>query len=626
MSLQKGGRMRDLGPGAERRSVHADTVYLYQVIEAIGSGPDLGTVLRGIVRLLTEATQCHACFVYFLEGDHLALRAASSIYTHLEGKINLPVGKGLAGWVVRTRQAAWIRDRASEDPRTLNFPELDTDFQSLVSVPMFARSGDIIGVVTLHAVAPHEFNRSDLEFLEHTASLVAGAVENARLYEQATEKLALLSELSELAKQVASAASLDDLLALVVERGRDLIAAKRCELYLFDSAARLVLHASSPKRTDVRALSAQRLWLQTVEAGQSEGVGAQALTAALWGGGVQGVPMVVPLVAGDERLGLLCALAERAAPEGHSALVAIAAHTAVAIRRHQLINSLRERNLIKDFFEALSRDDGRTEGLQELAARLRCDLHARHVIFHALPWATPVRQRVSGKFPISGPESSPEWASVVTRLEGRLRVEMPAAIFDRRDRSVRGILRVLPNSAMDVADLVRQVYAQVGGTERGPLAIGLSNVCQGSDSFRRGFEEAASAAEVGALLHGAAGVYTYEELGAYRYVIGTQGTVRDRYQGQMQHLFDYERRRGTELPATLEAYLEHQGSIVRTSRTLRMHPNTLRQRLARIERVAGLDLDKEDWLSLAMAIKAVKLQLMGASAGLDRRDEHGGSH
>ena len=63
----------------------------------------------------------------------------------------------------------------------------------------------MIGVITLHAVAPHEFGRGgNLDFLEHTAALVAGAIENAYLYEDATRKVELLTELSRLAQQVAS--------------------------------------------------------------------------------------------------------------------------------------------------------------------------------------------------------------------------------------------------------------------------------------------------------------------------------------------------------------------------------------------------------------------------------------
>ena len=142
------------------------------------------------------------------------------------------------------------------------------------------------------------------------------------------------------------------------------------------------------------------------------------------------------------------------------------------------------------------------------------------------------------------------------------------------------------------------------------LAVGLSDPCRGIGSFASGFEEARVAAEIGALIGGGAGVFTYEGLGPYRYTLMTEDTVRDRYQEKLERLVEYERRRGTALLDTLEAFLDNRGNAVRTSRLLYIHPNTLRQRLQRIERVAGIDLEREDWLSLAIAVKVVKLRRM----------------
>ena len=628
--MNRGSRARAVGGvvaprPAPPREVRADSAYLYQIIETIGSGPDLGTILRGIVRLVTEATRCHACFIYFVQGDALILRAASAMYAHLEGKISLPIGKGLTGWVASKRRAAFIRDEAFEDPRNLYVPELDEDqFQSLASVPVFGRSGEVIGAITLHAEAPHEFNRSDLDFLEHTASLLAGAMENARLYEVATEKVGILTELSDMARSVAATVSLEELLLLVTDRTRHLLAARRCEIYFFDTPTRLVLAAASPPRVGARTLDAEQLWLKAVGAGQADMAEAQAIAEAIWGSDLDGSPLVAPLVAGDERLGLLCALGDRPSTDTHSVLVAVAAHIAIAIKRLQLIDSLKERNLVKDFFEALSRAAADTEHLRAVAGRLKCDLDARQVVLHAMPWAPASRRTDRGRRARVGPESQADWAQVAGGMEARLRAELPGVVFDRRDRSVRALLRVLPTDAGEVVELVSQVYEQAGGGSSGPLAVGLSNVCQGVASFARGFEEAASAAQTGALLKGAAGVFTYESLGPYRYLLSGKDSIRDRYQSRVQRLVEYDQRRDTELVKTLEAHLEHQGNMVRTARVLYMHPNTLRQRLARIERVAGVDLDHEDWLSLAMAIKAVKLrQLRESVADEKRREEHG---
>jgi GAF domain-containing protein len=609
-------RPPDIRPG------YQDPSYLYQIIETIGSGPDLASILRGIVSLVTEATRCHACFIYFVNHGQLTLRAASTMYAHLEGKVTFPVGSGLTGWVARTRQPAVIRDKALEDPRVNYVPELEEkQFQSLVSVPMFARDGELIGVITLHAEAPHEFGRADLEFLEHTAALVAGAVENAGLYDQATARVDLLTQLSELAHNVAQCSSVDELLPMIADRTRLIVQATSSEVYLFDSAERLILQASSPPRSQARPLEAKHVWFRLIEAGRPGAKEAHALAEAVWGEGVTGTPVFAPLVVGEERLGVLGVLTPDGPGDAPSVLSAIASQAAVAIKRLQLIDWLKEKNLVKDFFEALQRDDADTDELRSQAARLRCDLDAEHAVIHAVPWSES--HKASGRRSSRPPAEAADWQQVATRLESRLRAELPSAIFDRRENSLRAMLR-LPAGDADIPAVVRRAMELSGGSPEGPLAIGISNVCRGTGPLARGFDEAASAAHVGALLHGTAGVFSYEDLGAYRYVLTADGAVRDRYQAGLERLVAYERRRGTDLLGTLESYLEHQANIAQTARKLFMHPNTLRQRLVRIERVAGLDLDREDWLSLAMAVKAVKLRSIRNAAATERRETHGG--
>jgi DNA-binding PucR family transcriptional regulator len=147
------------------------------------------------------------------------------------------------------------------------------------------------------------------------------------------------------------------------------------------------------------------------------------------------------------------------------------------------------------------------------------------------------------------------------------------------------------------------------------LSVGVSNVCRGRAAFRQGFQEAAAAATVGALVRGTPGVSRYDELGPYRYVLSVMGgDARDHTQQRLARLVGYDRRRGTQLLDTLETYLDHRGNVVGTSRALFIHPNTLRQRLDRIQHESAIDLEHEDWLSLAVATKVVKLAMLRGSA------------
>ncbi len=155
--------------------VRRENETLYAVIKTVSSSLALERVLGGIVDIATDATGCHACFIYFVDDGRLVLRAASPRYSELVGRLGWGLDEGLTGWVARTKTPEFIRERALEDPRMKFVPELDEErFQSMVAVPILARDGEVIGVIVLHTEAPREFDDDVLNFLVHTASLVGG--------------------------------------------------------------------------------------------------------------------------------------------------------------------------------------------------------------------------------------------------------------------------------------------------------------------------------------------------------------------------------------------------------------------------------------------------------------------
>ena len=121
-------------------------------------------------------------------------------------------GEGLAWWAIERRESAFIRENALDDPRVKYVPELEEErFQSLVAIPILGRRGDPIGAITLDTEAPREFTDSEVELLVSTASLVAGAIENARLYDEMRLRVGELEHLTELAEAVAAAETLEAL-------------------------------------------------------------------------------------------------------------------------------------------------------------------------------------------------------------------------------------------------------------------------------------------------------------------------------------------------------------------------------------------------------------------------------
>ena len=517
-------------------------------------------MLDSVVRLLSEASAVHACFVYLLDedGDRLVLRAASDPYADAVGQIVLERSEGIAWWAAEHKEPAFTQN-AMADPRNKFVPELeDEKFQSLLSVPIVARDGSVIGVISLHTEAPREFTDAEVEVLTSSASLVAGAIENARLYEETRRRVGELEHLTELAETLTRAQSFDELLPAVVARGLDLLRADECHLYLLDAASEeLRLQASAPPNAEARErIELQSLGPQLARSGRSSTV-------------------AVPLVADDELLGLLTA---KGTTEVELAGAA-ANQTAVALKKIELIERLTEKNLIKDFFEDLAGGNIRGD-LEGRAARLGCDLDQRYLVVAAAPPDDAVEKAL---------------ASAAT-----------GSLFDRRDDSVRGLLRVGSNGPERLVEKVQELHAGLDG----PVSIGVSNICQGAASFQAGFEEAQHALVGASVVGGKPSVMTYEDLGPYKYLLRMpfDAGTRDAHRDAVMQIAEYDRQRQTSLLRTLEEFLRRRGNISATAEALYIHPNTLRQRLRRIQELSGLDLRKDDWLLVEIAVKMVKLQ------------------
>jgi GAF domain-containing protein len=533
---------------------------LHAIISTVGSSLDLEEVLAAVVRLLSDASAVHACFVYLVadDGERLVLKAASEPYAHLADQIALERGEGIAWWAAERKEPAYTQN-AIDDPRNRFVPELEEEkFQSLLSVPIVGKGGAVIGVISLHTEAPREFTEAEVDFLATSASFVAGAIENARLFEETRRRVDELEHLTELGETLARAETLEQLLPAVAQRGLRLLRAAACHVYLLDPGTEeLELRASAPAKAEARPK-----------------VGLSELGPELARGG-RAPRVAVPLVAGDELLGLLTA-------EGTSEIDlarAAANQTAVAIKKIELIERLTEKNLIKDFFEQLA--GGAVLGdLEGRAARLGCDLDRRWLVLAAAPLSDELERALAGA--------------------------APGSLFDRRDDSMRALLLIPAAGEARLLERIREAHSSL----EEPVAIGVSNACQGAASFPAGFEEARHALLGTTVLQVASAVMTYEELGPYKYLLRMpfDSGLRDAHREAVGRIADYDRQRQTALLRTLEEFLRRRGNISATAEALYVHPNTLRQRLRRIGEISGLDLRKDDWLMVEIAVKLVKLE------------------
>ena len=627
-----------------------ENMLLNEVISTIGSTLKLDEVLGHLVEIVVRAIPCHAAFffLYDKEKERLVLASTSEHYKNLVGKIELALGEGIAGWVGIHLEPVIIKEAALNDPRFRYFPELEEEkFQSTMTVPIIAKDRHLIGVISLHTVAPYEFSEQHQTFLINTAALVAGAIENAQLYENTQRKLNILTTLSVMSQTISSGLYLDEMLRSLATLTVQIIEADLCVIMLMDQIkGRLAVRASSPTLND-RALSFQPIdadrndW-EKLRDFSTRGQLPEMITHAFerlnpLKDSQYKTLLSAPLIAGTEHLGLIncySSKTRRYTSEDQTLLCTIANQIAMAIKNSHLVDMLAQKNLIKEFFDDLMHGAYDSEdALRQRANFIGCDLTKPHIVAMVeiahldqsgdvgnehlkAPIVSSIRPLPPAETFLKTEEDRLTfYKHIGGQIRRRIQDNYPGSILDERENLLTCLICLSkdPTAARLMAwlrDLIHQMRADHGVR----LSIGTGNKCQGISDYRRGFTEASEALQMGQNLNREGGVAHFNDLGVYRYLykIARMDDLRDIYQDQVARIANYDQRKGTELLNTLETYLECAGNLTRTSSRLFVHRNTLIQRLERLQSLCDIDLqERSNWLTLQIAIKVFQLRSSG---------------
>lgn len=176
-------------------SVERDWVHvLYEVTRQFASTLELEEVLGKVLELTVRAVGADAGSIFLLDAGG---RVTKSILArgNVPARVGRPIvaavmRQGLAGWVLRHREAVLIPD-TEHDERWHFFPDDTLVTRSAMAVPL-VRQGQVSGIVTMMQAAPSSFTLQQLELLDAIAAQAAVAIENAQLYARATRERALL--------------------------------------------------------------------------------------------------------------------------------------------------------------------------------------------------------------------------------------------------------------------------------------------------------------------------------------------------------------------------------------------------------------------------------------------------
>src|SRR5215210_8979122 len=281
---------------------------------ALSSELSLDDLLQKLVETAAALTRARYAALGVIDesGTELERFLTTGIGPEMHAAIgDLPRGRGILGVLIRNAETLRL-DSIADDPRSVGFPPNHPPMRGFLGVPILLR-GHAYGNLYLTEKAQGPFSAEDQELVETLASQAAVAIENARLYEDATNWSAQLEALNEVGTALAGEIELPRLLLLICRRLRGLIAARAVTIALVAPDGTLRIEAADGVGADeILGLQLERAGSKSgrvLERGQAERVDSLAddpevdHDATPWIDARAG--LYVPLIAGGRPIGVV---------------------------------------------------------------------------------------------------------------------------------------------------------------------------------------------------------------------------------------------------------------------------------------------------------------------------------
>lgn len=331
---------------------------------------DLDALLGSLLLRARDALEVDTCAVLLLDDatDELVARAAVGIEEEVEAGVRIPVGKGFAGRVAADRVPVVLDDVDHAD--VLNPILRQKGIKSLLGVPLIV-GGTMLGVLHVGSLVPRDFTPQDVELLQLAGDRAAIAIEHARLFEAEHAARERLEHVQAVTDAALAHLEVDELLAVLLPRIRDILRADTCAVLLADDDRReLVARAALGIEEEVE--QGVRIPIGGGFAGKVAATGKSVILAEVNDTNVlnpilrqKGIKSMlgVPLVVGDETIGVMHVgtLAHRTFKRDDVELLELVAQrVALAIERAQLHEETVRLDELKLNFVAVASHELRT--------------------------------------------------------------------------------------------------------------------------------------------------------------------------------------------------------------------------------------------------------------------------
>jgi PAS domain S-box-containing protein len=179
----------------ETRKQLVQLTMVYELSKALTTVYETDDLLRTITDGAVKLINAKGCIIRLLEDEKLKIKSFSGPVEDLTREKDLPIGRGVAGWVAKEGKPLFVED-ISKMPDDIKAPTLAA--KSAISVPL-KKEEEVIGTLGLYDKLDEDgnaasFSLDDLKVAEGFAHISAIAIDKTRMREREVKAKATIQE------------------------------------------------------------------------------------------------------------------------------------------------------------------------------------------------------------------------------------------------------------------------------------------------------------------------------------------------------------------------------------------------------------------------------------------------
>lgn len=581
------------GERAQYRQRERELQALIATARDLISFSDVDDVLRAIVERVRGLFLADSCYVALVDpgsGDAYMRTTSGTLSAAMESVRQRP-GEGLGGEVISKGRALWTEDyfrdpAINRNPVVASAVEAD-GVRSIAGVPI-KTGGTTIGALFIANRRPHRFSAPEMALLSSMGDQAAVALANARLFQEVERTAQSLREMNDsLSEQSAhlkrSSATHARLTSLALDRvsHQDFVRIVAgllgaAVIYLTDEFG-TVLARYAPRVAE-KMLTA----LNVAAAEAAARMPTQTELLPVHDGDPRTERWLVPVRAGTSRLGYLYAVFSEPQSQIMVQSLEQSAQTAAILELLERQTFLVEQDLRGELIDDLLNPRGPSWDVIE-----RRTHRSRLLDPYATHWVLVLAA--------TGESTRKQLTEVCARLIAPIRGMASEYAGD--------VVVIVPSAAFgDPHEFIRRVRKNLRRVApRAVVSGGLSGPVEQISDLQTTYADAARCLRIGLALRRSGEVITQKDLGALGLILeGTsRGRVEELLRAGLGPLLRYDEENGAMLVETLQAYFDASQNPRTAAGALFVHPNTIYQRLSRIDEVFG----SNDWRTPAGSLE-----------------------